>query len=398
VSALVEPVFPEAAWPERAHGTWGAYVHVPWCRRRCPYCAFYVEVDRITPWGPFVDALIRQRDALAAHPSFPGRPSTVFFGGGTPSRMPVPHLARLLAALAPAPGAEVTLETNPEDVDARWVDEALRAGITRLSLGIQTFSEAHARRLNRACSVGRARRITELVAGAGFETWSLDLIFALPGQTMAELDADLDAVLASGAPHVSIYGLTYEPGTPFERARERGTFAEIDEDRWSEMYDRVIARLSDGGLRRYEVSNFARPGHESRHNRSYWTDLPYLGLGPSAHGYAGPDAGDRWVGPSDVDAWIAAPGAEREQPESRQAAIDLLISALRTPEGLPEVWLAATTGLRVDAPARARLVRQRLLQDVPGRLAATEAGFFVLDGVTEALVEALTLPENRQAP
>lgn len=385
------------AWPERAHGTWGAYVHIPWCRRRCPYCAFYTEVDRVTPWGPFVDAVLRERD-LADPAAFPGRPHTLFLGGGTPSRAPLPHLHRLIAELAPQPGAEVTLETNPEDVDARWLDGAREAGITRLSLGIQTFSEVHARRLNRACSVGRARRIVAQVAQAGFTTWSVDLIFALPNQTLAELDEDLDAILASGAPHVSIYGLTYEPGTPFERARERGTFAELDDDVWHTMYAHVIRRLGEAGLRRYEVSNFARPGHESRHNRSYWTDLPYLGLGPGAHGYAGPAARARTVGVADVNAWLCDPRPEVEQPTAEQAAIDLLISALRTPEGLPSAWLAATTGHAVDDGVRARLVRERLLVEDPTRLRATEAGFFVLDALSARLSEALSPAARPHVP
>jgi oxygen-independent coproporphyrinogen-3 oxidase len=371
-----------------ARNSWGIYVHVPWCRRRCPYCAFYVEVDRGIPADAFADAVIAEHSAQSPAFTALGPPQTVFFGGGTPSRMPGSALARMIAAFAPASAAEITAETNPEDADDAWLAAARAAGITRISLGIQTFDAGFARMLNRACSVGEARATLARVAAAGFESWSVDLIFGLPGQTLAQLDADLDAILASGAPHVSLYGLTIEPGTPFERAAERGQLVPADPDLWRDMYDRVVERLAAAGIDRYEVSNFARAGHRSRHNRLYWTDAPYLGLGPSAHGYA-PD-GHRTKNAADVARYLDGdPSPAEELPDAMAAAADLVVSALRCVEGLDRAHLARRHGVHLDDRIVRGLIRGGVLREDGERIALTDAGFPVADGVTGRVVDAL---------
>lgn len=383
---------------------WGVYLHVPWCRRRCPYCAFYVEVDRgnrdepsaapsdAVPWDPFVDRIVSEYRSRA--PAFAGPARTLFLGGGTPSRMPGPALKRLIAAFALVPGAEITAEVNPEDADARWLAEARDAGVNRVSIGVQTFDPQFARLLNRACTVDEARQTAARVASAGFRSWSIDVIFGLPGQTKADLDADLDRLLATEPPHVSLYGLTIEPGTAFERAFARGKLVPADGDLWRTLYDRLVERLAAVGIHRYEVSNFARDGHRSEHNRLYWTDAPYLGLGPSAHGYL-PD-GRRYANIANVGRYLAIddPTETIETPSPRERALDLLISSLRYVEGLSLEHLARRTGLRPDDRTVRAMVRGRLLIEDPFVLRLTDDGFAVADGIAAKLADALVSARN----
>lgn len=369
---------------------WGVYVHVPWCRVRCPYCAFHVERDDGgVPWDRFA---ARVRAEIAAQrPAFPGDPHTVFFGGGTPSRMPAASVRAVLADLGQP--TETALETNPEDVDAAWIAAITAAGVDRLSLGVQTFDAAHARRLGRAHTPREARAAVDLVAGARaagrLRTWSADLMFALPGQTVAELDADLDVLLAADVPHVSVYGLTWEPGTPFRRALDEGRLAAADDDRWADLAEHLVARLEAAGLARYEVSNFARPGHESRHNLLYWTDRPYLGVGPSAHGYL-PD-GRRTLDVADTARWLAGGADIRtvETPTPREAATDHLVGGLRGRDGVDLGRLAVRTGLTVDPRRVTELVRREVLSLEDGRIALAARGYAVADAATAALVAAL---------
>lgn len=370
-----------------APGPWGVYVHVPWCRRRCPYCAFYVEVDRDVDWERFVDRVLSEYDVRRREFATP--PATVFLGGGTPSRMPAGPLARLIEGLGAAPGAEVSAECNPEDADEGWLDGALAAGVTRVSLGMQTFDPKFARLLNRACTVDVARRIASTVGASGVATWSVDLIFALPGQTLADLDAEIDAVFEVDAPHVALYGLTFEEGTPFERARRQGKLRPTPDARWRAMYDRLVDRLEASGRRRYEVSNFARPGHESRHNLLYWTDAPYLGLGPSAHGYL-PD-GRRYHNVRDVTRYLddADPTAEIEAVVGADRAADLLVSGLRGVGGVDLDRLRARTGHEPSASAIARLVAGGVLAHDGRHLRLTPSGFPVSDAVVRELVTSL---------
>jgi oxygen-independent coproporphyrinogen-3 oxidase len=366
---------------------WGAYIHVPWCRRRCPYCAFYVEVDRGTDWRAFADAVVAEVDLR--RPSFAGPPSTVFFGGGTPSRMPPPLFRRLVTHLNPIVGAEVSAEINPEDVTPDTLAALRDAGITRASVGLQTMDNRFAPLLNRACTIERASEVAREVAEAGFESWSADVMFALPGQTLGDLDADLDRLLAADPPHVSLYGLTIEPGTPFERGVARGALVPVDDDTWREMYDHVRARLAERGYEQYEVSNFARPGHRSRHNRLYWTDRPYLGVGPSAHGLL-PD-GTRYANIADARRYLthADPTDVVEPFEPRARAIDLLISNLRHIEGFDIDHCVRVTGLAPRSAAVAALIRAGALDQVGATLRLTPAGFPIADGVAGRLADAL---------
>jgi len=371
---------------------WGIYVHLPWCRRRCPYCAFYVEVDRGPPWEAFTEKLILE-DKLRK-PAFPGSPSTVFLGGGTPSRMPIREIRRLLLGLAPAEDAELSLEANPEDIDQAWLESIVASGFHRISLGLQTFNPRFAHLLNRACSVEDAHKIARKVSESGIRSWSIDIMFGLPGQTLADLTEDLAQLLDTGAPHVSLYGLTIESGTPFERGVQRGSLQPAEDELWREMYDLLVERLEERGIFRYEVSNFARPGHESRHNRLYWTDKPYMGLGPSAHGYA-PD-GQRWRNVANVQHYLERtdPTEEAEHPTGRDWATDRLFSGLRYREGVSRQELLEK-GQQVMAPRRLKpLVDTGLLHDDGDRIRLSHAGFPIADGIIGRVVDALELVQD----
>ncbi len=368
---------------------WGVYVHVPWCRVRCPYCAFVVEpvgADPPPDTQGYTDAVLRQWSALV--PLFPGRPATVAFGGGTPSLHPPDQLARWIQELAPSPGAEITLEANPEDVTPAWLDAILAAGVTRLSLGVQTLQLAPARLLARAHSARDARRVLALVARAGFQSWSFDLIFAVPGQTRGELDADLDAVGTSGVPHISLYGLAAEPGTPYTRALAAGRLRAPTSEAWREAYDHARSRLRGLGLDQYEVSNHARPGHRSRHNEHYWKLRPWAGLGVAAHGRL-PD-GRRTVGPQSLAAFRADPLAWEEWtlPSVLERAEELLLSCMRHVEGLDLSRLDAL-GYRLPEAAIAPLVADGLATLEGRRFALSASGLPLTDALIVHLATAL---------
>lgn len=366
-----------------ANAAHGIYVHVPWCRAVCPYCAFYVvRDDGIQPTDRYVDRVLAEHARWAS--SFPGPVRSVFLGGGTPSRLPLSDLRRLLAGLPPAP--EVGVEVNPEDVDARWVAEAIDLGVTRISVGVQSFSSNQARRLGRGHTVAEAHRVLNLLRDRA-PSWSLDLIFAVPDQTLTEWDRELDVAIDAGAPHISLYGLTWEPGTPLDALRVRGRLKPVDDDLWRDMYDRAVGRLAAAGLNRYEVSNFARHGHRSVHNEGYWAGRPYMGLGPSAHGFA-PD-GRRWTNPRDLSAWLAGAPEVIEHPTGTSATADLLLAGLRRVDGIDLDRLRARTGHAPSDDAVRALVRGGMLRQEGPVIALTDAGFPVADAVVLKLVDTL---------
>lgn len=373
---------------------WGLYLHIPWCRVRCPYCAFVIAPDREAQPERLVDRLLALRARRAV--DFHDDPVTIYLGGGTPSRLPADALRRLLAGVCAPSVTEVTIEANPEDVDERWLDAAQDAGVTRVSLGVQTLHTRHARTLGRAHTPQDARCALTLLARRALRV-SVDLMFALPDQTLAEFEADLDAMLAYEPGHLSAYGLTYEPGTPFERARERGRLRAADDDVWADMYELLVERCAQHGLVRYEISNFARAGHEAKHNAGYWQGRPYLGLGPGAHSLA-PD-GRRWVEHPHVAEWLDLdePRGEIEAYAPERHAADALISGMRGMAGLDLSAIAAKTGLRPASSTCERLAAGGLIHRDRDQIRLTHAGVLVADAVTSALIDALEVEGSTAA-
>jgi putative oxygen-independent coproporphyrinogen III oxidase len=258
------------------------YIHLPWCVKKCPYCDFNSHAAQSLPEAAYIDALLL--DLERALPDIWGRKiHTVFFGGGTPSLFSAAGIDRILTGVRTLtqllPGAEITLEANPGTVEAGKFAGFREAGVTRVSLGIQSFNPRHLRALGRIHDDTEARRAAELAA-THFDTFNLDLMFALPGQTLAEAMADVDTALTFRPPHLSAYHLTLEPNTPFGHAAPPNL---PDDDLAADMQQSIEARLAEAGMQHYETSAYARPNHASRHNLNYWQFGDYLGIGAGAH-------------------------------------------------------------------------------------------------------------------
>ncbi|MBI2965111.1 MAG: radical SAM family heme chaperone HemW [Chloroflexi bacterium] len=266
------------------------YVHIPFCATKCPYCDFntYARIEPLIPG--YVEALATE---LRAWGSLLDRPevSTIFFGGGTPSYLPAGALARLTETIrlgfAVAADAEVTAEANPDDCTPERLESMRAAGINRISLGVQSLDDGLLKVLGRRHDSSQAIRAFGAARAAGFANASLDLMFGLPGQTMAQWTSTFEKALALGPDHVSMYGLTVEPNTAFASDIAAGRLATPDGDLAADMYEFAIDRMSRLGYRHYEISNWALPGRESRHNLAYWRNAAYLGAGPGAHSYLG---------------------------------------------------------------------------------------------------------------
>lgn len=367
---------------------WGVYVHVPWCAARCPYCAFTFKVTR-TPIDEraYLDALLIGWETWRGE--FPDGPSTLYFGGGTPSLLSTEALGSLVEMVVDSPNTEITVEMNPEDVTESKINGLVDAGVTRISLGVQTLNPAHAARIGRQRSSARAFDAAQVIRKSDIQSWSVDLMFALPGQRIQEVDQDLTSILAMEPDHIGLYGLTWEPGTAFARGLEKGNMKAVNDESWRKMYDLIVTRMHRSGRHRYEVSNFARPGHESRHNKIYWSDGRYLGIGPSAHGYAAD--GRRWMYSTDIDAWFDDPAGAMtiETPSPEQAAADLIISSLRGVNGLDLSYMFTRVGLRPAPAVVGALIRAGLVQQRGERIQLTANGFPMCDGVAGRLVDAL---------
>jgi oxygen-independent coproporphyrinogen-3 oxidase len=258
------------------------YIHLPWCVKKCPYCDFNSHAAQAIPEAAYIDALLA--DLERALPEIWGRRIlTVFFGGGTPSLFSAQGIDRILTGvrtLTPlVPDAEITLEANPGTVEADKFAGFRAAGVSRISLGIQSFNPRHLQALGRIHDDREARRAAELAA-THFDTFNLDLMYALPGQTLAEALSDIDSALAFQPPHLSAYHLTLEPNTPFGHTAPPNL---PDDDVAADMQLAIEARLHEAGMQHYETSAYARPHHASRHNLNYWQFGDYLGIGAGAH-------------------------------------------------------------------------------------------------------------------
>ncbi|NRF70152.1 oxygen-independent coproporphyrinogen III oxidase-like protein [Aquincola sp. S2] len=334
------------------------YVHLPWCLKKCPYCDFnsHALPDGRPPEQRYIDALLADLDA--ALPQVWGRPViSVFIGGGTPSLFSPEAIDQLLAAIrARLPleaGCEITLEANPGTFERERFKAFRAAGVTRLSIGVQSFDDAMLKKLGRVHDGAQARAAIE-EAKSAFETFNLDIMYALPGQTLAQLHADLDIALSFQPPHLSVYHLTIEPNTRFALQPPPGL---PDDDLASDMLDVIVERTAAAGLGRYEVSAFAKPGHRCRHNLNYWQFGDYLGLGAGAHGKLSfPHRVVRQVRWREPMTYIekaqagAAMSNDDEVPRA-QLPFEFMLNALRLREGFTLADFSARTGLPVTAIA-----------------------------------------------
>ena len=269
------------------HSPTGLYIHVPFCEKRCVYCSFYSTVHGKEERDAFVRTLAKE---LAFRHN--GAPiSTLYFGGGTPSQLDDEEMESIFSAIhrhcVLSPHAEITFEANPDDISQQKVAHLRQLGVNRISLGVQSFDDTRLSFLNRRHTAQQALAAIDLLRAEGVENISIDLIFGLPGQQLADWNKELAQAFELPITHLSAYSLMYEKGTPLYYARERGAVKECDEETSLSMFQMLCASAQCAGFEQYEISNFARPGYRSRHNSSYWHGIPYLGLGPGAHSYDG---------------------------------------------------------------------------------------------------------------
>jgi oxygen-independent coproporphyrinogen-3 oxidase len=405
------------------------YIHTPFCFHKCHYCDFYSIVDTQDRQRAFTTRLIDELRALAPHAA--GAPlRTIFVGGGTPSLLHPDLWRELLRALddlfdlslirmaargpvssrdgspasADVPAAEFTVECNPESATPELMAILREGGVGRVSVGAQSFDLRHLKTLERWHSPDNVGRAIDAAQAAGIPRQSVDLIYAIPGQTLEEWDRDLSIALSFRTTHLSCYSLTYEPNTAMTARMRAGEFAPADEDLDTDMFLHTARTLAAAGLPRYEVSNFAVPGHESLHNLAYWRQEQWLAAGPSASGhvYAADDpamGGFRWKNVPRLGDYLDSEGfspvVEIETPDPARALRERIMMGIRLAEGIDAREILRAAGVTNPgqdselASAAGKLVDRALLTTAGGRWTLTEDGFLMADGVAGELMAAV---------
>ncbi len=366
----------------------GIYIHVPFCKSRCAYCDFYSTTCSTLWMERYVAALQREMTARRAEWTLPVA-DTLYLGGGTPSCLPAELLQEILQAAATlyplADDAEVTVEANPDDVTADWLRALGKTCVNRISMGVQTFDDDLLALLNRRHNSRQAIEAVEACRAEGLHNISLDLIYGLPGQTLVMWERDVRQALSMPITHLSAYALTYEEGTPLARMRDNNKVAEADEELSLEMYRRLCDLATEGGMQHYEISNFALPGCQSRHNSSYWQGEPYLGFGPGAHSYDGRRT-RRWNLP-DLERYVAADSVpmESEVLSDDELYDEYIMTRLRTRQGADLSQLTARQRDYCMQMARPHLAGGRLRCEGT-HLVLTQEGLFVSNDVISDLM------------
>ena len=370
----------------------GLYIHIPFCKSRCIYCGFY-STTQIDMRQEYVDAVCREME-MRCHKDT--KIHTIYFGGGTPSQLTSLQLKKLLDASyiynKVSEDAEITIEVNPDDVSITFAEQLPQLGVNRVSMGIQTFNDERLHFLKRRHTATQAVEAVRRLRQAGIQNISIDLMYGFPGETLEEWQQDIDAALVLGVEHISAYCLMMEEGTPLHRMGIEPT----DEETERQMYEVLIDKLTVAGFEHYEISNFARPTYRSRHNSSYWQDLPYIGLGAAAHSYSvlgsstAKSAPVRSWNVSDINTYIAA--IERGELPSEQETLDAnthyndrITTALRTSDGLDLTTLSDRHRTFCMKEAQ-RFLNDGLLRLDDHRLILTRKGLFVSDMVMSSLM------------
>lgn len=349
----------------------GLYVHFPFCAAKCIYCDFYSRVRR--DWDTYIEALLREiserRDELKGIP-----PTTLYFGGGTPSLLPSAALAQVADAIRTAPTGhlkEFTVEVNPDDVTADKAAALRAAGATRISMGVQSFDDGHLRWMRRRHTAADAAAAFARLRNAGFDNLSLDLIFGFTGLTDEAWLRNIERALALQPEHISCYQMT-------------GRYADPDEERCLRQYLLLQERLEAADIRQYEISNYARPGFESRHNNGYWAREPYLGFGPGAHSFNG-DRRRSWNTP-DIDAYIASRPGGCEHLSDREVLEEKLMLNLRTVRGLDLATLSPAERGSLQKKALEELSRAGKLEITGDVIRIPKRELFVSDDIICRLI------------
>ena len=363
----------------------GVYIHIPFCKRRCAYCDFF-STTLLERRDEYIEALLREASERKHETSEPIR--TIYIGGGTPSILETNQIERIVRLFDTLDTEEITMELNPGDATQTYLHQLRATGVNRLSIGIQSFQNNLLRLIGRRHNAQEAMEAVQMAQEAGFDNLSVDLMYALPTQTQSQWQEDIETALGLGVQHISSYGLMYEEGTPLTRMRDEGQIVPIDEDEENAMYDYLCERLKQAGFVHYEVSNFALPGYESKHNSNYWNHTPYIGLGAGAHSLNG---NIRSWNPDNLDTYIKGIMAHNLQRENetlseRDLYNEKIMLGLRTSKGIdPQpVNMLLHNGREIIAEMTNSLKLLRHTEE--GRIAATPKGLHVLNRIIEELM------------
>lgn len=371
----------------------GIYIHIPFCKQRCRYCAFYSST-LYNIREAYVDALCKElhmRKEYIANEMV----GTIYLGGGTPSTLTMEQLKRICDTIYDnypiTETPEVTIECNPDDLTTEFLGQLRELPFNRISMGVQSFNDAQLKRLGRRHTAEAARQAVANARAAGYSNISIDLMFALSGSSRAEWQETLDAAIALRPEHLSAYNLMYEEGTQLYRDLTEGKVTELSEEENLEQFSMLINSMKAAGYRHYEISNFALPGRESRHNSSYWNDTPYIGCGASAHSYNGTSRG--W-NIADIKEYIEGVengilNFEVEHLTKEERYNDAILTRLRTADGLPLAWMKEKFCDRLNTymlHAAKKEIALGNLKETNGHLSLTEKGIFISDAVIRELI------------
>lgn len=359
----------------------GIYIHIPFCKSRCKYCDFF-STTHLQKQAQYVEAVLAEWKMRQHQLSEPIH--TIYIGGGTPSTLDTTALARILQAILGTctdhRPHEITIEANPGDITLEKAQAWRAMGINRLSMGVQSFQDHLLQLIGRRHNADQAIQAVQLAQAAGFDNISIDLMYALPDQTMQMWQQDVQQALSLGVQHISSYGLIYEEGTVLTTLLEHGQIEAVDEDTEMRMYDYLVDELTANGFLHYEVSNFALQNRHSMHNSSYWNDTPYIGLGAGAHSY---DGHQRQWNISDLDIYIERALAHDLQPEietltPEQKHTERIMLGLRTCQGVPKDMINISKALPY--------LQQGLLRENGNNILATTQGYHILNRIIEDLI------------
>ena len=367
----------------------GLYVHIPFCKSRCIYCAFYSTTSSDMA-EKYVSALCRELDLRSGYCSPEWQ--TVYLGGGTPSTLSAQQLQRLFSHIDCSHATEVTIECNPDDVTPDFASSLASLPVNRVSMGAQTFDDSRLRFLRRRHSASDVGRAVNTLRSAGIDNISIDLIYGFPEETLSQWDDDITVALSLNVEHLSAYCLSYEEGTPLHRLLDEGKVRESDDELTRAMYYRLIDRLAAAGYEHYEISNFALPGRRAKHNSSYWNSTPYMGIGAAAHSY---DITSRQWNVSDLSLYIKEVENgnlpfERENLDITERYNDMVMLSLRTCEGIDLGQLQSRFGTQLHdyLLSQSRQYEESgLLINEEDRLRLSRQGLYVSDMVITDLLK-----------
>lgn len=370
----------------------GIYIHIPFCKSRCIYCGFY-STTLLDLRKKYINAVCREMELRKNYIREPF--STIYLGGGTPSLLDEAELTKLFLYINNVydvdRNAEITMECNPDDITPEFTNMLSRLPINRVSMGAQTFADSRLRLLHRRHNSDEVKHAVKLLREAGIKNISIDLMFGFPDESLSQWKEDISAALALNVEHISAYSLMYEEDTPLWKMLDTGKVKEIDEELSLTMFKELVCQLTDAGYEHYEISNFARPGYRSRHNSSYWHQVPYIGLGAAAHSF---DLNSRQWNVADLKLYIEEINngiipMEREELDNDTTFNDIITTALRTSDGIDLNALETRLGKRYRntlISAAGKHIEQGLLEIRHDRLRLTAEGIFISDMVMSDLM------------